>query len=79
MLAEPLHEAARVGDAQPLGALRLDAADAESDSAIPRDGRVGSSELMAVVEEVGTPVGSVDGLYDLSGKAAELRAAADAS
>jgi 4-amino-4-deoxy-L-arabinose transferase-like glycosyltransferase len=37
------------------------------------DGRVGSSQVMAAVEAVGTPTG-VDGLYDLRGLADELRA-----
>ena len=35
------------------------------------DGRVGSSDVMAVVEAVGTPTG-VDGLYDLEGLAGDL-------
>ena len=39
------------------------------------DGRIGSSEVMAVVEQVGQPVGSVSGLYDLQGKAEALRSA----
>jgi 4-amino-4-deoxy-L-arabinose transferase-like glycosyltransferase len=38
------------------------------------DGRVGASEVMAAVEQVGTPVGTVDGLYDLQGAADALRA-----
>jgi hypothetical protein len=37
------------------------------------DGRVGAGEIMAVVEEVGTPVEEVSGLYDLQGIAQELR------
>ena len=37
------------------------------------DGRVGASDIMAVVEEVGAPVGEVSGLYDLQGLAHELR------
>ena len=36
------------------------------------DGRVGASEVMAAVEQVGTPVSSVDGLYDLQGTADAL-------
>ncbi|MFL5846625.1 MAG: ArnT family glycosyltransferase [Solirubrobacteraceae bacterium] len=39
------------------------------------DGRIGSSEVMAVVAKVGKEVGSVSGLYDLQGLAAQLRAA----
>ncbi len=38
--------------------------------------RVGSKQIMATAAEVGTPVTSVTGLYDLQGKAAALRAAA---
>jgi hypothetical protein len=38
------------------------------------DGRIGASEVMAAVEQVGTPVSSVDGLYDLQGAADALRA-----
>jgi len=38
------------------------------------DGRVGASEVMSAVEQVGTPVSSVDGLYDLQGSAGALRA-----
>ena len=37
------------------------------------DGRIGASEVMAAVEQVGTPVSSVDGLYDLHGAADALR------
>jgi 4-amino-4-deoxy-L-arabinose transferase-like glycosyltransferase len=43
---------------------------------LPQDGRIGSTEVMAAAAEVGTAT-SVDGLYDLSGHAAELRALAD--
>jgi hypothetical protein len=41
---------------------------------MPNDDRVGASEVMAAVQQVGTPVSSVSGLYDLSGKADALRA-----
>ena len=40
------------------------------------DGRTGSSAVMAAVEATGTPVSSVDGLYDVAGTADALRAAA---
>jgi 4-amino-4-deoxy-L-arabinose transferase-like glycosyltransferase len=40
------------------------------------DGRVGSSRLMAAVQQVGTQVDSVSGLYDLQGKADALLALA---
>jgi hypothetical protein len=38
-------------------------------------GRVGATAVMAAVEAVGTPVASVDGLYDLQGLAGALRSA----
>jgi 4-amino-4-deoxy-L-arabinose transferase-like glycosyltransferase len=47
----------------------------DGSSAMPQDGRVGSTEVMAAAAEVGTPT-SVDGLYDLSGHADDLRALA---
>jgi hypothetical protein len=40
-----------------------------------RDGRVGASDVLAVVQQVGKEVSSVDGLYDLQGLASALRAA----
>jgi hypothetical protein len=40
------------------------------------DGRVGATEIMALVKKVRTQVSSVSGLNDLQGKAAELAAAA---
>jgi hypothetical protein len=43
---------------------------------MPQDGRTGASAVLATVQQVGTPVGSVSGLYDLQGKAAALRASA---
>ncbi|WP_022929028.1 glycosyltransferase family 39 protein [Patulibacter americanus] len=39
------------------------------------DGRVGATAVMAAVQAVGKPVASVEGLYDLQGLAAALRAA----
>jgi 4-amino-4-deoxy-L-arabinose transferase-like glycosyltransferase len=42
-------------------------------SGMGNDGRVGASDVMAAVEEVGTPVSGVDGLYDLQGTADALR------
>jgi 4-amino-4-deoxy-L-arabinose transferase-like glycosyltransferase len=42
---------------------------------LPFDGRVGSQDVLAVAEQVGTPVSAVDGLYDLQGLADALRAA----
>jgi 4-amino-4-deoxy-L-arabinose transferase-like glycosyltransferase len=41
---------------------------------LPQDDRIGASEVMAAVEQVGTPVSSVSGLYDLQGLANALRA-----
>ena len=46
----------------------------EGADGLPNDGRIGSSEVMAAVEAVGTPVSGVDGLYDLRGLAEQLRA-----
>jgi hypothetical protein len=40
-----------------------------------RDGRIGSSQVMAAVEQVGTAT-PVAGLYDLAGHADDLRALA---
>jgi hypothetical protein len=39
------------------------------------DGRIGATEIMALVKRSGTRVSSVSGLYDLHGKASELAAA----
>ena len=47
----------------------------EGADGLPNDSRVGSSQVMAAVEAVGTPVSAVEGLYDLQGLAGELRAA----
>jgi 4-amino-4-deoxy-L-arabinose transferase-like glycosyltransferase len=38
-------------------------------------GRVGATKIMALVQQVGKQVGSVDGLYDLQGLASAIRAA----
>ena len=46
-----------------------------SSGGMPQDGRIGSTEVMAAATEVGTST-SIDGLYDLQGHAAELRALA---
>jgi 4-amino-4-deoxy-L-arabinose transferase-like glycosyltransferase len=43
---------------------------------MPQDGRIGASEVMAAVQQVGKEVSSVSGLYDLAGKADALRALA---
>jgi 4-amino-4-deoxy-L-arabinose transferase-like glycosyltransferase len=40
---------------------------------LPNDGRTGADDVMSAVEAVGTPVSSVDGLYDLQGLAGQLR------
>ena len=45
----------------------------EGADGLGNDSRIGSSQVMAAVEQVGTPT-TVDGLYDLSGLADELRA-----
>ena len=44
-------------------------------SGMAQDGRIGSTEVMAAAAKVGTST-SIDGLYDLSGHADELRALA---
>ena len=43
---------------------------------MPQDSRVGSSDVMSVLQKVGKPVDGVDGMYDLQGIAAAIRAAA---
>ena len=45
----------------------------EGAQGLGNDSRIGSSQVMAAVEQVGAPT-SVDGLYDLNGLADELRA-----
>ena len=45
----------------------------EGADGLGNDSRIGSSQVMAAVEQVGAPT-TVDGLYDLSGLAEELRA-----
>jgi hypothetical protein len=49
----------------------------DSTSSTGISGRIGASEIMALVKRVGTKVTSVSGLYDLHGKASELAAAAE--
>jgi hypothetical protein len=46
-------------------------------STVISDGRIGASEILALVERVGTKVTSVSGLYDVHGKASELARAAE--
>jgi len=46
-----------------------------SGGGLPQDGRVGARDVMAAAAQVGTAT-SVDGLYDLSGHAQDLRALA---
>jgi hypothetical protein len=48
----------------------------ESGGGMPQDGRVGASEVMAAVQDVGAEVDAVTGLYDLEGTADALRALA---
>ena len=43
---------------------------------MPRDGRIGATDVMSAARKAGTRVSSVSGLYDLRGKAAALRALA---
>ena len=56
------------------GKIRWVLSDGDS-GGIPADGRTGSSQVMAAVEQVGTQT-SVDGLYDLRGHVDDLRALA---
>jgi hypothetical protein len=48
----------------------------DGSSGMPNDSRTGATSIMAAVEQAGTPVSSVDGLYDVSGAAGALRALA---
>jgi hypothetical protein len=57
------------------GRIRWVLTDGSGGGAMFRDGRIGSTEVMAAVAKVGTST-SVDGLYDLSGHADDLRALA---
>jgi 4-amino-4-deoxy-L-arabinose transferase-like glycosyltransferase len=55
------------------GRVRYVLADGSGDGGMRNDGRVGSSSVMAAVQQVGTKT-SVSGLYDLQGKADALAA-----
>ncbi|MEA2400207.1 MAG: hypothetical protein QOK00_610 [Thermoleophilaceae bacterium] len=57
------------------GRIRWVLTDGSGGGGMFRDGRIGSTEVMAAVAKVGTST-SVDGLYDLSGHADDLRALA---
>ena len=65
-----------LADAVAQGRIRWVVTDGSGGGGMPRDGRIGASEVMAVVAKVGDPVSSVSGLYDLQGKAEALLAAA---
>ena len=65
-----------LADAVAQGRIRWVLTDGSGGGGMPRDGRIGASEVMAVVAKVGDPVSSVSGLYDLQGKAEALLAAA---
>lgn len=56
------------------GRIRWVVADSDGGGGM-RDGRVGASDVLATVQQVGKEVSSVDGLYDLQGLASALRAA----
>jgi 4-amino-4-deoxy-L-arabinose transferase-like glycosyltransferase len=58
------------------GRIRWVLTDGSGGGGMFRGGRIGSSEVMAAVQEVGTESSSVSGLYDLQGHADELRALA---
>jgi 4-amino-4-deoxy-L-arabinose transferase-like glycosyltransferase len=57
------------------GRIRYVLADSSSGGGVGNDGRVGSSALMTIVQQVGKET-SVSGLYDLQGKAAAIATAA---
>ena len=54
------------------GEIRWVLTDGSSGGAMPQDSRVGSRDVMADVQQTGTSVGSVSGLYDVSGTATAL-------
>ena len=64
-----------LADAVESGKIRWVLTDGEA-GGLPNDGRIGATEVMAAVQEVGQEVSSVSGLYDLSGAADALRALA---
>ena len=64
-----------LADAVASGKVRWVLADGTT-GGMPQDGRTGASAVLATVQQVGTRVASVSGLYDLQGKAAALRASA---
>jgi 4-amino-4-deoxy-L-arabinose transferase-like glycosyltransferase len=57
------------------GHIRYVLAPSSSQGGGVRDGRVGATAVLAIVQKVGKEVTSVDGLYDLQGLASALRAA----
>jgi 4-amino-4-deoxy-L-arabinose transferase-like glycosyltransferase len=63
-----------LADAVADGRIRWVLTDGSGDG-LPQDGRVGARDVMAAAAQVGTAT-SVDGLYDLSGHAQDLRALA---
>ena len=64
-----------LADAVASGKVRWVLADGTT-GGMPQDGRTGASAVLATVQQLGTRVASVSGLYDLQGKAAALRASA---
>ncbi len=69
--ADVVRRADRVED----GTIRWILTDGDS-GGMANDGRTGSRSVMAAVAATCTPVSGVDGLYDCSGMADALRAAA---
>jgi len=63
-----------LADAVEDGRIRWVLTDGSSGGGMQQDGRIGSSQVMAAVAEVGTAVDGITGLYDLQGKADALRA-----
>jgi 4-amino-4-deoxy-L-arabinose transferase-like glycosyltransferase len=62
-----------LADAVARGQIRWVLTDTGTVNGMRNDGRIGSSEVMAAVAQVGTPVSGVAGLYDLQGQADALR------
>jgi 4-amino-4-deoxy-L-arabinose transferase-like glycosyltransferase len=62
-----------LADAVARGQIRWVLTDTANGIGMRNDGRIGSSEVMAAVQQVGTPVNAIAGLYDLQGQADALR------
>jgi len=65
-----------LADAVESGQIRWVVTDSGGFGGMANDGRVGATEVMAAVQQVGKEVSSVSGMYDLAGQADALRALA---